>query len=108
MMLELWKQGKVKIETIVDKMCHNQAAIFGIKDRGFIREGYHADLVLIDVENTTLVSNDSLLYKCKWSPVEGYTFHSRIEKTFVNGNLIYNDGKIINKSKGNQLSFQTI
>ena len=108
MMLELWKQGKVKIETIVDKMCHNQAVIFGIKDRGFIREGYHADLVLIDVENTTLVSNDSLLYKCKWSPVEGYTFHSRIEKTFVNGNLIYNNGKIINKSKGNQLSFQTI
>lgn len=108
MMLELWKQGKVKVETIVDKMCHNQASIFGIGDRGFIREGYHADLVLIDVQSTTPVLNDSLLYKCKWAPIEGYTFHNRIEKTFVNGKLIYNNGKVINKSRGNQLSFQTI
>ena len=89
-------------------MCHNQASIFGIGDRGFIREGYHADLVLIDVQSTTPVLNDSLLYKCKWAPIEGYTFHNRIEKTFVNGKLIYNDGKVINKSRGNQLSFQTI
>ena len=105
MMLELWKQDKLKIETVVEKMCHNQAVLFGIKNRGFVRKGYYADLVLIDVENKTTVSDKDLFYKCKWSPLEGYTFSNRVEKTFVNGILAYDKGKIIGETKGVELSF---
>ncbi len=104
-LLELWKQGEISLETIVEKMSHNPAILFGIKNRGFIREGYAADLVLINSDMETTVKNESLYYKCGWSPLDGTVFHSCIDKTFVNGTLIYNEGNIINESRGIELEF---
>ncbi|MBO7227250.1 MAG: dihydroorotase [Bacteroidales bacterium] len=105
-MLEMWKQGKINIETIVNAMCHNPATIFGIKNRGYIRQGYCADLVLIDTDNSTIVCKDNLLYKCKWSPMEGYTFKNKIDKTFINGTLVYSDNTISTDTKGQALIFE--
>jgi dihydroorotase len=92
-MLELAKKGELTMEQIVEKMAHNPATIFAIEDRGFIREGYYADFVLINAEKQTFVSKDSLFYKCKWSALEGETFSYSIEKTFVNGNMVFDRGK---------------
>ena len=87
-------------------MSHNVADIFNIEKRGYIREGYFADLVLVDLNNTTEVTKQSLLYKCGWSPFEGTTFNSRIAKTFVSGHLVYDNG-IFNETKnGERLSFK--
>ena len=104
-MLELCQQGKISVETIVEKMSHNPATLFGIERRGFIREGYYADLVLVNPNEKTVVDNGSLLYKCKWSPLEGTIFANKISKTFVNGNLVYNDGVVIDNIKGMLLTF---
>ena len=104
-MLELSRQGKISLEAMVEKMSHNPATLFGIEGRGFIRKGYSADLVLVNPNETTLVDKPSLLYKCGWSPMEGYVFANKIVKTFVNGNLVYSDGKVINTTKGMALSF---
>lgn len=104
-MLELSRQGKISLETMVEKMSHNPATLFGIEGRGFIRQGYYADMVLVNPNETTLVDKPSLLYKCGWSPMEGYVFANKIVKTFVNGNLVYSDGKVINTTKGMALSF---
>jgi dihydroorotase len=82
MMLELYHQGIISLEKIVEKMCHNPALIFGLKDRGFIREGYRADLVLVDLDSPWVVSKENILYKCGWSPLEGYEFKSKIDKVF--------------------------
>ena len=91
---------------LIDKMCHAPALLFDIDKRGYIREGYYADLVLIDPNAPFTVSPENILYKCGWSSFEGYTFSSSIAKTFVNGNLAYDNGKIIeNAEKGMELRF---
>jgi dihydroorotase len=103
--LELCHRKVFSIEKIVEKMCHNPAILFNIKKRGFIREGYKADLVLIDPEHIWSVSGNNILYKCGWSPLEGVTFRSKVVKTFVNGNLVYDYGKINEDYRGQRLEF---
>ncbi|MFD1094303.1 dihydroorotase [Salegentibacter chungangensis] len=92
-MLQFHHQGKISLEKIVEKMCHNPAILFDIKDRGYIREGYKADLVLVDLNAPWAVQPDNIAYKCGWSPFEGTTFKSRVTHTFVNGNLVYRNFK---------------
>src|SRR6201996_1139341 len=93
-MLELYHHGKITLEQIAEKMAHNVAICFEIEKRGFIREGYFADLVLVDLNKPWQVNKDNILYKCKWSPFEGSTFRSKITHTIVSGNLAYSDGVI--------------
>ena len=99
------KKGKITLEKIVEKACHNPAIIFNIENRGYLREGFFADLVLVDLNKKTTVTKENILYKCGWSPFEGTTFDASIEKTFVNGNLVYDQGKIIESSLGRKLTF---
>jgi dihydroorotase len=104
-MLEFHKQGKISLETIVQKMSHNVAEMFEIDRRGFIREGYFADLVLVDLNQSYTVSKENISYKCAWSPFEGQIFHSIVRHTFVNGNHVYNNGSFDESNKGMRLSF---
>lgn len=104
-MLECHKQGKISLEKLVEKMCHNPAKLFQIEKRGFLKEGYYADMVLVDLNAKETVSKDNILYKCGWSPFEGTTFSSSISHTFVNGNLVYNQGKFNDVIKGKRLTF---
>jgi dihydroorotase len=104
-MMEFHKQKKISLEMIVKKMSHNVADIFNIEKRGFIREGYFADLVLVDLNKPTEVTKQSLLYKCGWSPFEGVTFSSSISKTFVNGHLVYDNGTFDESKVGERLLF---
>jgi len=104
-MIECHKQGRISLEKLVEKMCHNPAKLFNIEKRGFVKKGYHADLVLVDLNSKETVSKDNILYKCGWSPFEGTTFNSSISHTFVNGNLIYNQGKFNDILKGKRLTF---
>ncbi len=103
--LEKVKEGVISIEKAVEKMSHNPAKLFQIEKRGFIKEGYFADIVLIDTNKPQTVSRDNLLYKCGWSPFEGTTFSSTITHTFVNGNLIYNNGVFNDEIKGKRITF---
>ena len=103
--LEKVKEGVISIEKAVEKMSHNPAKLFQIEKRGFIKEGYFADIVLIDTNKPQTVSRDNLLYKCGWSPFEGTTFSSTITHTFVNGNLIYNKGVFNDEIKGKRITF---
>lgn len=105
---ELYHQGKLSLTKIAEKTSHHVAEIYRIKDRGYIREGFYADLVLMDLNHVWQVTKNNLLYKCNWSPFENYTFKSKVMKTFVNGQLVYDDGKIIENSKGRRLQFQKI
>ena len=91
-MLELWHRKVISLEKIVEKMCHNPAILFNIRERGFLREGYKADLCIVDPENEWSVSKDNILYKCGWSPFEGTTFRSKVVKTIVNGTIVYDNG----------------
>ena len=86
-------------------MCHAPADLFRIEKRGYIREGYWADLVLVDLNSPWTVSKDNILAKCGWSPFEGTTFHSKVVKTFVNGNLVYGDNQVIGNQMGQRLEF---
>ena len=104
-LLEMYHKGKISLEKIVEKACHNPAILFQIKDRGFIREGYKADLVLIDLISPWTVNKENILYKCGWSPFEGTTFKSRVSHTFVNGILTYHNLKFPNKSIPQRLTF---
>lgn len=104
-MFEAVKNEQISIEKMVEKMCHNPAKIFKIEKRGFIKEGFFADLVLIDTNKTQVVNKENILYKCGWSPFEGTKFHSVISHTFVNGNLIYDQGKFNDNIKGQRLVF---
>ena len=99
-MLEFHRQGIISLEKIVEKMCHNPAILYRIDKRGFIREGYQADLTIVDLDSTWTVDKKNILYKCGWSPLEGTTFHSRITHTFVNGNLVYENGSFHETVKG--------
>ena len=105
MMLEFWKQGRISLEMIVRTMCHNPAILYRIQNRGFIREGYAADLVLIDPARSWTVSKENILYKCGWSPMEGYTFNTSVTQTFVNGNAVFMNGSFNDSVKGRRLLF---
>jgi len=96
-MLEFYKQGLISLEKIIEKMCHNPATLYRMEKRGFIREGYYADLTLVDLNSIWTVTKDNILYKCAWSPLEGTTFQTKVIQTFVNGNLVYDNG-IFNES----------
>lgn len=104
-MFEAHHQGKISIEKIVEKMCHNPAKIFKIEKRGFIKEGYYADLVLVDTAMPWNVKKENILAQCGWSPFEGYNFKSRITHTFVNGNLVYHNFKVNDQPFGKRLLF---
>ena len=104
-MLEFYHQGKMTLPKIVEKMCHAPAVCFQIENRGFIREGYAADLVLIDLNKPWQVNKDNILYKCGWSPFEGVTFQSSITHTWVNGHLAYVNGYFDESQKGQRLLF---
>ena len=104
-MLEAVKEGKISIEKMVEKMCHNPAKLFRIHKRGFIRVGYNADIVIVDTNAAQYVSKENILYKCGWSPFEGTTFGSSITHTFINGSLIYNNGVFNESIKGQRLKF---
>ena len=103
--LELFHQGKIKLETIVEKMSHNVAEAYRIIDRGYIRESYYADLVLVDMSNSWVVGKENLLYKCGWSPMESQAFKSRVVKTIVNGKVVYDNGVFNENHKGKRLLF---
>lgn len=104
-MLEFYKQGKISLEMIVQKMCHNVAEMFEIDRRGFIREGYYADLVLVDLNQSYTVDKSNLLYKCGWSPFEGITFGSVITHTLVNGHVVFQNGRFDESKFGMRLMF---
>ena len=105
-MLELSRQGAFSVACVVRRMCHAPADLFGIPDRGYIREGYRADLVLVDLQDSYTVSDDQLYYKCGWSPFEGTLFHSRVKKTWVNGRLAFDDGHVTDICAGMPLAFR--
>lgn len=104
-MFEKYHQGKISIEKIIEKMAHNPAKLFKIEKRGFIKEGYFADLAIINTGLPWTVKKDNILYKCGWSPFEGTTFKSRITHTFVNGQLVFNNGKVKDIHAGERLTF---
>lgn len=104
-LLELYHKGKISLEKIVEKFAHNPAILFQIKDRGFIRKGYKADLVLVDLNAPWTVKKENILYKCGWSPFEGAIFKSRVTHTLVNGIVVYENSKFPNKSKPERLTF---
>ena len=106
LMLHYYKQGKISLEKIAEKMSHAVADCFQIKDRGYIREGYFADIVLIDMNQQTKVSKENILYKCGWSPLEGFEFPATITHTFVNGHLVYGNNKFDESQIGMRLSFE--
>ena len=104
-MLELWHKKVISIEKIVEKMCHNPAILFNIRERGFIREGYKADLCLVNPDDEWSVSKSNILYKCGWSPFEGTTFSSKVSRTIVNGTIVYDNGVIKEDYRGQRLLF---
>jgi dihydroorotase len=99
-MLEFYKRGLLSLEKVVEKMCHNPAILYKIEKRGFIREGYFADLCIVDLEASWTLSKDNILYKCGWSPLEGTTFQTKVTHTFVNGHLVYANGVFDESVKG--------
>jgi len=105
-MMELWHKKVFTVEKIVEMMCHNPAILFNIKKRGFIREGYKADLVLVDPDRQWTISKENILYKCGWSPFEGETFRSKVVKTIVNGTIVYDNGLINGDYRGQRLLFE--
>lgn len=107
LMLHYVKNGRITIEKVVEKMSHAVAICFQISDRGFIREGYHADLVIVDLKQQTVINKDNILYKCAWSPLEGETFPASVTHTFVNGNLVYGNGQWNESQMGQRLEFNT-
>ncbi|NMH28552.1 dihydroorotase [Flavobacterium silvaticum] len=106
-MFEKHLQGKISVEKIVEKMAHNPATLFRIEKRGFIREGYYADLAIVNPSSPWSVKKENLLYKCGWSPFEGYNFKSRIMHTFVNGQLVYTASKVKDIKAGQRLLFES-
>ncbi|MFL1012502.1 dihydroorotase [Flavisericum labens] len=104
-MLEMYHKGKISLEKVVEKMCHNPAILFEIERRGYVREGYFADLVLVDLNSPWTVKKENILYKCGWSPFEGSTFRSKITHTFLNGNLVYQNAKFGKVKSAKRLTF---
>lgn len=106
LMLHYHKQGMISLEKIAEKMSHAVADCFQVKERGYIREGYHADLVMVDLDKPHTVSKENILYKCGWSPLENFTFPASVSHTFVNGRLVYDNGKWNEEEKGQRLAFE--
>ncbi len=104
-MLEFYHQGRITLEKVVEKMCHNPAILFQVEKRGYIRKGYHADAVLVDLNSPWTVNNENIAYKCGWSPFEGTTFKSRITHTYVNGSLVYNNFRFYDIKNAQRLTF---
>lgn len=104
-MMEFVRDEQMSIEMLVEKMCHNPAILFNIKERGFVREGYWADLVLVDPGRPWRVSKENIISKCGWSPFEGTTFRSRVTHTLVNGSLVYENGKVLEVKASQRLEF---
>lgn len=104
-LLEAHHKGKISIEKIVEKACHNPAILFDVEKRGYVKEGYFADLVIVDLNSPWTVNKSNILYKCGWSPFEGNTFKSRVTHTFVNGELVYNNFKVLDVKAGQRLTF---
>ena len=104
-MLEMSRKGMISVEKVIEKMCHAPADLFRIDRRGYIREGYYADLVLVDPNQPWVVSPENILYKCGWSPFDGMEFSHRVMATFVNGNLVYANGDIVSGIQGKRLMF---
>jgi len=105
LMLYHYKQGKISLEKIVEKMSHAVADCFQIKDRGYVREGYHADLVIVDMNQKQTVSKENILYKCGWSPLEGFEFPATVTHTFINGHLVYGNGAWDESKRGQRVKF---
>ena len=105
-MFEYFKKGKITLEKVVEKMCHNPAILFEIEKRGYVKEGYKADLVLINPNAEITVSKEKILSKCAWSPLENETFHSEITHTFVNGFIAFENGKVSPEKHGERLLFE--
>jgi len=105
LMLQYAKEGKISIEKVVEKMSHAPAVCFSIADRGYIREGYHADLVLVNMNEQMTVSKQNILYKCGWSPFEGHTFPVSVHTTFVNGDVAYTNGQVNDACRGQRVKF---
>jgi dihydroorotase len=105
LMLHYHKQGKISLERIAEKMSHAPADCFQVKERGYIREGYHADLVIADLNSSYTVSKENILYKCGWSPLEGFQFPASIQNTFVNGHMVYGNGGFDESHFGERLKF---
>ena len=104
-MMEAFHNGKISIEKMVEKMCHNPAILFQIEKRGYIKQGYFADLVLVNPNNPWTVNKKNILYKCGWSPFEGTTFKSRISHTILNGEIVYENEKFTNANAAMRLTF---
>ncbi len=104
-MLEHYHTGKMSLEKIVEKMCHAVADCFQIEQRGYIRNGYYADLVLVDLNESWQVNSDNILYKCGWSPFNEYSFRSQVKQVFINGHQAFSDGQFLNSSAGQRLTF---
>lgn len=104
-MIDYHQKGKISLEKIVEKMCHNPAILFQITKRGFVKEGYKADLVLVDLEKKYTVSKENIHSKCGWSPLEGTTFNNKVTQTFINGNLAFDDGVFNTKKFAERLTF---
>lgn len=102
-MLEFFKQGLISLEKIAEKMCHNPAILYNIEKRGFIREGFFADLTIVDLNTSWTVEKENILSKCGWSPLEGTTFKTKVTHTFVNGNLVFDNGDFYENKKGKPL-----
>jgi len=100
------RKGMISVEKVIEKMCHAPADLFRIDRRGYIREGYYADLVLVDPAHSWVVSPENILYKCGWSPFDGMEFSHRVMATFVNGNLVYANGDIVSAIQGKRLKFK--
>ncbi len=104
-MLEMHKQGRITLENLVHKMCHAPADLFQVSKRGYIKEGYFADLVLVDLNQAWTVSPSNILSKCKWSPFEGHTFEAKVDYTFVNGAIAYHQNEVNDRVRGKRITF---
>ncbi|HMV13798.1 MAG TPA: dihydroorotase [Chitinophagales bacterium] len=105
MMLDFYHQQKISLEKIIEKMCHAPAECFKIKNRGYLREGYYADIAIVDIHQRWSISTENILYKCAWSPLENISVYGKINQTFVNGHLVYNKGIFDESKKGHRLLF---
>jgi len=104
-MFDLVKKKEISLELLVDRACHAPADIFGVRERGYVREGWFADLVIVDPKKAYRVDQSNLLYKCQWSPFEGHTFSSTIDTTIVNGVVVFRDGELSGEIAGQRLEF---
>ena len=105
LMLDFYHKGEISLEQIVDKMCHAPTDCFRLRERGYIREGYYADLAVVDLDHEWEINKDNIEYKCGWSPLEGVTMKGKVDSTFVNGQIVYRNGVVLPFSAGKRLEF---